>query len=265
VKKWILLVSFSLFLFFPPNTEATQDDRVVEMKVKKVMVDSSIKSPTAVVILESTEEEKYIPIWIGQPEATSIAIELDHVAVPRPNSHDLIRNIIQGVGVTLNRITITDLRNNVYYAELTLNLNGEEFQIDSRPSDAIAVALRLKAPIYASSLVLARARQLPQSRGQKDGFRKILGIHAQTLTLELAGLFNLKVKKGVLVAKVEQGSAASNAGIERGDVILEVNNRKIQRVSDLHSFFRRTPRPVQVKMKVLKKGKTATLILDLPS
>ena len=265
MKKGILLVIFSALLSFPPHLDASQDDKVVEMKVKKVMLDPSIKAPTAVVILESTKGEKFIPIWIGSEVATSIAIELEHVASPRPNSHDLIRNILQGVGVTLHRITITELRNNIYYARITLKLNGQEFQIDSRPSDAIAVALRMKAPIYASSQVLAKAKQLPSHKRPRGDFRKILGIHAQDLTSELASLFDLQVKKGVLVADVELGSAASEAGIQRGDIILKVNNKAIQKVADLESFFRRAKKPIQVKMELLKKGKTAIVVLNLPS
>ncbi len=266
MRRGILLVVFSVLGFSPLyHLNASQEGTAVEMKVKRVMLDPSTKTPTAVVILESVKEKRLIPIWIGSEEANSIVLELENVAIPRPNTHDLIRNILQGLGAALQSITITDLRNNIYYASITLKLKGQEFQVDSRPSDAIAVALRMKAPIYASSQVLAKAKQLPSSERGREGARKILGIHLQDLTSELASLFDLQAKKGVLVADVELGSTASQAGIQRGDIILKVNDRPITKVGELEAFFEGVKKPAQVKMELLRKGKTATVVLDLPS
>jgi bifunctional DNase/RNase len=266
VKRAIALAIFLLFCLVPDfYPSASQENTVVEMKVKRLMLDPTAKTPTAVVILESTKEKRVIPIWIGSEEATSIAMELENVAPPRPNTHDLIRNILQGLGAALHRITITDLRNNIYYAIITLKLKGQEFQIDSRPSDAIAVALRMKAPIYASTQVLAKAKQLPPSEKAGDGLRKILGTHVQELTPELASLLDLQGKKGVLVAEVELGSAASEAGIQRGDIILKVNERTIQKVSDLESFFQSAKKPIQVKVELMRKGKSTTVLMELAS
>lgn len=262
-KRLFPLVLF-VFCFFPQYLDASQENAPVEMQVKRVILDPSSKTP--VVILEGIQEKKLLPIWIGNAEATSIAMELERVAAPRPLTHDLIRNILQGLGATLHRITINDLRNGTYFANLTLKLKGQEFQIDSRPSDAIAIALRMKAPIYAAAQVLAKAKDLPAPAKPSEDFRKILGIHVQDLTPELASLFDLQVKQGVLVADVELGSAASEAGIQRGDVILKVNDRSVQKVSDLESSFRTIKKPAQVKMEVLRKGKTTTVVLgDLPS
>jgi len=265
VRRGILATVLSVLCSVAFYVDASQENAAVEMKVKRVMLDPAAKTPTAVVILESTKEKKVIPIWIGSEEATSIAIELENVAIPRPNTHDLIRNILQGVGALLHRITITDLRNNIYYASITLKLKGQELQIDSRPSDAIAVALRMKAPIYATPQVLAKAKQLPSPEKPREDFRKILGIHAQDLTSELAGLFDLQTRKGVLVADVELGSPASEAGIQRGDVILKVNDKAIQKVGDLESSVQGAKKPAQVRFEVLRKGKTATVVLDLAS
>ncbi len=265
MRREILIVVFSVLSLLTPHLGAAQDNTAVEMKVKRVMLDPSVQTPTAVVILENTKEKKLIPIWIGSEGATSIAIELENVSIPRPNAHDLIRNILQGLGAALQRITITDLRNNIYYASITLKLKGQEFQIDSRPSDAIAVALRMKAPIYASNQVLAKAKQLPSPEKAKEDLRKILGMQVQELTSELASLFDIPLKKGVLVADVELGSAASEGGIQRGDIILKVNDRTIQKVGDLESFFQSGKRAGQLKIEVLRKGKPTTVVFDLPS
>jgi len=256
------LVVFAVLCFFSSGLQASQEEPL-EMKVKRVMLDPSAKTPTAVVILESVKEKKVVPIWVGPQEATSIAMELENVAPPRPNAHDLIRNILKGIGIAIQRITITDLRNNVYYASITLKLKGQEYQIDSRRSDAIAVALRMKAPIFASPQVLAKAKSLPEK--PTEDFRKILGIHVQDLTPELASLLDLQVKKGVLVADVELGSPASQAGIQRGDVILKVNDKAIQKAGDLESAAPASKKPSQLKVEVFRKGKNATLVVDLPA
>lgn len=257
MKKGAIVLA-SVFLFSPAL--AAQEE-TVEMKVRRVVLDPSAQPPTAVVLLESVNGKRVLPIWIGNQEATSIAIELEKLAAPRPNSHDLIRNILTGVGITLGRVTITDLRNNVYYATISLTLKGQEYQIDSRPSDAIAVALRMKAPIYASNHVLAKAKQLPLLERQE--LRRTLGIQIQDLTPELASLLEIQVKRGVLVADVEIGGPAFQAGIQRGDVILKINGKAIQRASELESLLSAEKKPSQLRIEVLRKGKTTTVVLNL--
>lgn len=235
----------------------------MEMKVKRVLLDPTTRNPTAVVLLESTRERRIMPIWIGSEEATSIYAELEHISGPRPNTHDLIRNILQGMGATIHRITITDLRNNIYYANISLRLKGQEFRIDSRPSDAIAVALRMKAPIFASAEVLAKAKTLPYLEGGSEGAQRGLGLHLQDLTPDLASLLELQVKRGVLVADVDAGSPGFEAGIQRGDIILKANDRAVRKVSDLEPFFKAPKKPAQVKLELLRNGKSMTVLLAL--
>ncbi len=242
---------------------AAVEPESVEVKVKRILLDPSSKTP--VVLLESLKKHRFLPIWIGKPEATSIALELEHVDVPRPNTHDLIRNIVEGLGAQLHRITITDLRNNTYFATVTLVLEGHEFQIDSRPSDAIAVALRMGAPIYASPGVLDKAGRLPSALTSADGVRKIWGFDIQDLTEELASFFDLKVEGGVLVAHVERDGTASKAGFQRGDVITKINGEKCQNVRDLESIIEKTKKPIKLNMVIRRKGKPATVVLRLPS
>lgn len=250
---WIL--SLDLNASEPPST--------VEMKVKTITVDPTSQTP--VVVLEGLQDGALLPIWIGNAEAASIAMELEHVSTPRPLTHDLMRNILKDLGATLNRITITEIRNNTYFANLTLQHKGQEFQIDSRPSDAIALALRMKAPIYASPQVLAKARKLPAPSKESTELRQTLGIHVQELTPELASLFDLQFKRGVLVADVELGSAASEAGLQRGDIIVKANDRTIQNVAELESSLQGGKKNRQAKIEVLRKGKNTTVVLDLKS
>jgi uncharacterized protein len=107
-----------------------------------------------VVVLQEKGGARLLPIWIGQPEAESIVMHMHNMKRQRPLTHDLCKNLIIGLGATLTRIDITRVENNTYYAELQLERGGAVTRIDSRPSDAIAVALRLEAPMYASETLL---------------------------------------------------------------------------------------------------------------
>lgn len=253
----------SLLFLFPISLYAAQETSSVEAKIKTLMLDRHTQSP--IVVLETVTDKKLLPIWIDVPEARAIALELEHIATPRPLTHDLIRNIIQGLGATLQRVTITDLRNNTYFAALFLELKGQDLQIDARPSDAIAVALRMKAPIYASTQVLAKSKSLPALSNETKEFQKKLGVRAQDLTVEVAALLDLSVQRGVLITDVAQGSVAMLAGIQRGDVITKANDQAIQSAHDLEAFLQSTKPQTRIKLEVIKKGKPTLIVIDLPS
>jgi bifunctional DNase/RNase len=261
VKSRILGLVF-VVCAWPIVLSAAQEESSVEMTVKSLMLDPITQTP--VVLLESVKEKKALPIWIGAEEATSIALEIKKVSMPRPNTHDLIRNILQGVGGTIQRITITDLRNDVYYAAIALKVKGQDYQIDSRPSDAIAVALRMKAPIYASAKVLAKAKTIgPPEKNQSEA-QKTLGLQTQDLTPDLAGLFDLKPGGGILVADVELGGAAAEAGLQRGDVVLKINDKSLQKSTDLETFLQNAKKGTPLKIEVIRKGKPITIAMNLP-
>lgn len=131
---------------------------MLEMKVKGLALDPSTNTP--IVILEDLEEERALPIWVGIFEANAIALEMESVPTPRPMTHDLIKNIIEGIQAEVSRIVINDLQDNTFYAVIFLSLNGTEVTIDSRPSDAIALALRVDAPIFVAKKVLDEARSI---------------------------------------------------------------------------------------------------------
>src|SRR6266508_606797 len=256
---------FLAFLAFLCGSElqAAQGAASVETKVKTVMVDPASQSP--VVVLETVADKKLLPIWIDIPEARAIAIEIEQIKVPRPLTHDLIRNILQGLGATLQRATITDLRNSTYFAIVSLWLKGQEVQIDCRPSDAIAVALRMKAPIFASTQVLAKSKPVPSKPTRSEQTQKKLGIQAQDLTAELANLLESQQQKGVLVTEVALGSPAMKAGLQRGDIITKANEQVISSATDLESLIQSMKSSSQIKLEVIKKGKPTTLVIDLPS
>jgi hypothetical protein len=131
---------------------------MLEMKVKGLTLDPLTNMP--IVILKDLEEERALPIWVGIFEANAIALEMESVPTPRPMTHDLIKNILEGIQAEVSRIVINDLQDNTFYAVILLSFNGTEVTIDSRPSDAIALALRVDAPIFVAKKVLDEARSL---------------------------------------------------------------------------------------------------------
>lgn len=125
---------------------------MVEVTVARLGLDSSTNS--YVVILQEKGGPRLLPIWIGQPEAESIAMHMNHVKRERPMTHDLCRSLIVGLGAQLRRVQITRVQDNTYYAELQLHSGEGAVQVDARPSDSIAIALRLGAPIFVQESLL---------------------------------------------------------------------------------------------------------------
>lgn len=146
----------------------------VEMKVKGLTLDPLTNMP--IVILKDLEGQRALPIWVGIFEANAIALEMEKVPTPRPMTHDLIRNILEGLKAKVNRIVVNDLRDNTFYAIISLDWNNSEVFIDSRPSDAIAIALRVNAPIYVNQKVLEEARSIDltaEKGGEGDESEKL--------------------------------------------------------------------------------------------
>ena len=110
-----------------------------------------------VIILRVKDSDKYLPIWIGPTEADAIALKLQDVSVPRPLTHDLLRSVINTLGATVDHILVSDLSNDTFFAKIVIKVNGDKIEIDSRPSDALALAVRTQAPIFADDSVVEKA------------------------------------------------------------------------------------------------------------
>jgi len=128
---------------------------MIEMTIDSIRV--SLMNYQRVVILKEKTADRYLPIWIGPAEADAIAVRLQGVSVPRPLTHDLLRSVIDALGASVNSIIVSDLRNDTFFAKVILNINGGQLEIDSRPSDALALAVRTDVPIYAEESVLDKA------------------------------------------------------------------------------------------------------------
>jgi bifunctional DNase/RNase len=127
----------------------------VEMKIKGLMIDPVSNMP--IIILKNSGGDSVLPIWVGIFEANAIAMELETIVSPRPMTHDLLKNVIESLKATIQRVVITDLKDNTFFATIHLSQSGEALQIDARPSDAMALALRARAPIYVDQQVLDKS------------------------------------------------------------------------------------------------------------
>jgi bifunctional DNase/RNase len=128
---------------------------MIEMIIDSIRV--SLMNYQRVVILKEKIADRYLPIWIGPAEADAIAVKLQEVNVPRPLTHDLLRSVIDALGATIDSIIVSDLKNDTFYAKIILNVDGKQMEVDSRPSDALALAVRVGVPIYAEEVVLDKA------------------------------------------------------------------------------------------------------------
>lgn len=133
---------------------------MVEVTIDSIRV--SLMTQHRVVVLRETDSDRYLPIWIGPFEADAITIQLQGVQVPRPLTHDLLKSIIRELGVKVSHVLVNELRNDTFFARIIVDVNGKSMEIDSRPSDAIALAVRVGAPIFVSEQVMGLASITPE-------------------------------------------------------------------------------------------------------
>lgn len=140
----------------------------IQMKVTGLTIDPFTSMP--IIILKDMEEKAALPIWIGLIEASAIATELEHIQLSRPMTHDLLKNIMDTANIKVIKVAVTELRDNTFYAAITLEKDGKQFEMDARPSDAIAVALRTKSPIFVEKTVIEKSRKI--DLGAEEGEEK---------------------------------------------------------------------------------------------
>lgn len=143
---------------------------LVPMTIKGLMLDPISNSP--IVVLKDEEDSVFLPIWVGIFEANAIALRLEDVETPRPMTHDLLRNIITDLEGTVNRVVINELIESTFYARIFMTVGARKYEIDARPSDALALALRTDAPIFVAQTVLDQAQTLSAEEGQDDKLKK---------------------------------------------------------------------------------------------
>lgn len=162
---------------------------MVEVEIDSIRV--SLMSQQRIVILKEMGSERFLPIWIGPYEAEAITLSLQDVEVQRPLTHDLLRNVLNQLGAEVLRVNITELRDEVFYAQIVIQVNGTEMQIDSRPSDALALAVRVHVPVFVSEQVMDEASSVPEQdlegrevEGEPDERLDVFKDFVQTLDLD---------------------------------------------------------------------------------
>jgi hypothetical protein len=137
-----------------------REEAMVEVTIDSVRV--SLMSQHRVVVLKETDTDRYLPIWIGPFEADAITIQLQGVQVARPLTHDLLKSVIREMGVRVSHVLVSELRDDTFYARIVMDVDGKSMEIDSRPSDAIALAVRVGAPIFVAEQVMDQASIMPE-------------------------------------------------------------------------------------------------------
>ena len=141
----------------------------IEMTIKGLIVDPITNMP--IVILRDQEGQRVLPIWVGIFEANAIALQIENISPPRPMTHDLLRNVISDLKADVDKIVVCDLQDNTFYALIHLRVDGDVVAIDARPSDAIALALRVRAPIFVEDSVIDNAKTLDFTPDKDDSER----------------------------------------------------------------------------------------------
>ncbi len=235
-RKIIFTFALAIFLWATTNgCSLAKDSTAVRMKIHSLQAPPG--SDEIAVVLTDETSKRFLPIAVGGDQALSIQLGRDGRSTKRPLTHDLIANILKSLNVEVERIVITDLREDVYYAEIALRQNGRTHRLDSRPSDAIALSLRVNAPIFAMPHLLKPSpdwqdkTESDLTNTEAEGW----GMKVQPLTATLADFFGRR--EGVLVADVAEKSPAAQSGIQAGDIILRVNKEDIP---NLEGFLKAT-------------------------
>jgi bifunctional DNase/RNase len=254
----LLLARLGTAMGAPVEAEVRRVDaeiRQIEVEVRRVEVDAETGSPV-VRLREKAATHRELPIWVGLFEAQAIALEMAGAAPSRPLTHDLMRQLVDRLGGKLERVEIGDLRDNTYFATLRLvGRNGSRLAVDARPSDAIALALRLHGPIVVAEDVFAKT-----AAGQPSPIAaRFRGLTIQTLTPEMAAFFD--APRGVLVADVAGDAAANGEKVKRGDVITAVDDAPVASVEELAARVGAHPEGERVRLSIRREGQPLTVEL----
>ncbi|MFI5365325.1 MAG: bifunctional nuclease domain-containing protein [Candidatus Binatia bacterium] len=211
-----------------------RDKSEIEVEVRSVGVDNASHAP--VVVLQDHDRKVALPIWIGPVEAESIALQMQGINPPRPLTHDLIKTMLDQSGVEFERVVIHDLKESTYYARICLRAGGRDLQIDSRPSDAIALAIRFHKPIFVATALLHGDGSIDLQHAEPAATTiRFSGVTVQNLTDEMADYFSLPPGTGVIIAAVEEDAPQ---GLQRGDIVLEVDGGAVTGVGDFVTKMR---------------------------
>jgi bifunctional DNase/RNase len=230
----------------------------VEVRVHSVGVDPATRAP--VVLLEDRSRQVALPIWVGSAEAHAIAMEAEGMKSPRPMTHDLLRDALAGAGVAVEKVVIESLHGDTYHARVHLRSLRRNFDLDARPSDAIALAMRSGSPIYASESLM-RGATVVSTRGENliRRLTTVAGLTVQNLDADLADAFGVDPGRGGVV--VTNVAPPLRGLMRRGDVVLGVDGTALQSADELVELLGRA-RTGGALLDVRRRGRD--LRIELP-
>jgi len=222
------------------------DKTDVEMEVRSVGLDNGTQAP--VVLLQDHDRKVALPIWIGPSEAQAIALQMQGISPPRPMTHDLIKSMLDQAGVEFQKVVIRDLKESIYYARIYLRSGHKDVEVDSRPSDAIALAVRFHRPIFVATALLNGDSSINlQHEAAVGTTAQVAGVTVQNLSDEMADYFSLPPGSGVIVADV---ASPTSGGLQRGDVILEVDGARVTGIGDFERKLQALHAGAEVRLSV---------------
>jgi bifunctional DNase/RNase len=230
----------------------------IEVQVRGIEIDSSARP---VILLEDEDRERALPLWIGTNEAQAIAMQMQGIEPDRPLTHDLFKNTLDVAGIGFEKIVIEALRDGIYYARIHLTVNGDPLEVDSRPSDAIALALRFHKPVYVAPALFESESTIDLHGVEPSGTARS-GVTVQDVTPELAAHFSLSPGEGVLVADVDERSGAE---LQRGDVILEVDGVAVASAQDFQRRMHNLSRQRGARLSILRDGDRVKVDIGSPA
>ena len=247
---WGIMMVVALMMACQATSRGREEGQV-QVEVQSVGFDPALNSP--VVVLQNKEKTKAIPIWIGMPEAQAIYLQLEGKALPRPMTHDLMKNILEQVGVEFEKVVVSELKETTYYSHIHLVQGGKPLEIDSRPSDAIALALRFHRPIYIAKDLFEAARpaEIASTKGITASVT-VAGLTVQNLTADLAAHFQMPANGGVLVASATVGGGEET--LQRGDVITAVDGEVVHDIEEFRHKLGKSS-GTAVTLQVQRDGK----------
>ncbi len=229
------------------------------MEVHNVGFDSAARSP--VVVLEDHDRRVALPIWIGAAEAQAIALQIQGISTPRPMTHDLIKTMLDSTGVEFRRVVIGEIKQGAYLARIHLHAGSKDLEIDSRPSDAIALAVRFQRPIFVATTLLKGEPAVDLTRHAATATATYAGITAQNLTDDMAEFFHVPTGSGVVVANI---AVATPDGLQRGDVVLQIDGDTVTGVGDFERKLRNLPSGRPARLTVQRGGEQVQVAFVSP-
>ena len=235
--------------------DGIETDKFLQVKVYRLF--SLPGSSQPVVILSDPMEKRGLLIWIGFTEADAIDSEMREIDHPRPLTHDLLENIIHETDLVIRQVSVTHIEKGIYFAKIFMERGGKLIEIDARPSDSIIMAMKFKVPILISDS-LFREASIPLV--EQQALEEEYGLTLQELTPSLAQAFSFKSTNGILASDVLKGSHADEDGIERGDILFEIEGQVIEDVESVRDALNSDRGSLLAK--VFRKGHFITIILN---